>query len=115
MGNQVLFTELRQRLNDHLDLVSRIADEGDAKSALSVMRRDVPGLVAAIHVLVDEHVPDDNGFCRKCRTGPFWRRTPAPCRMLINVHIAVGAARATTRDRTCWSPRRHRLRESSTD
>jgi len=115
MGNLVLFAELRQRLDDHLELVSRVAAEGDAKSALSVMRREVPGLVAAFHALVDEHMPDENGCCRKCRSGPFWRRVPAPCRMLIKVHLAVGASKATTRDRTCWSPRRHRLRESTTD
>ncbi|NGY57609.1 hypothetical protein G7043_01545 [Lentzea sp. NEAU-D13] len=115
MSNLVLFTELRQRLDDHLDLVSRVAAEGDAESALSMIRREVPGLVAAVHALVDEHLPDDNGSCRKCRSGPFWRRIPAPCRMLIQVHLAVGAAKATTRDRTRWSPSRHRLQESSVD
>ena len=115
MGNRVLFTELRKRLDDHLALVRRVADEGDAQSALSVMRQEVPGLVAALLVLVDEHVPDENDCCRKCRSGPFWRRVSAPCRMLIDVHLAVGAAKATTRDRTCWSPRRHRLRTSSED
>lgn len=115
MSNLVLFAELRQRLDDHLDLVSQVAADGDAASALSIMRREVPGLVAAVHALVDEHLPDENGCCRKCRSGPFWRRTPAPCRMLIKVHLAVGAAMATTRDRTCWSPRRHRLHESSVD
>lgn len=109
MGNLVLFGELRQRLDDHLELVSRVAADGDAKSALSMMRRDVPGLVAALRELVDEHLPDENGSCAKCRSGPFWRRVPAPCRMLIKVHVALGAAKATTRDRTCWNARRHRL------
>lgn len=111
MGNQVLFAELRQRFEDHLELVARVAADGDARSALSIMRREVPRLVAALHALTDEHLPDEDGCCRKCRSGPFWRRTPAPCRMLLKVHLAVGAANATTRDRTRWSPRRHRLQE----
>lgn len=115
MSNLVLFGELRRRLDDHLERVSRVATDGDADSALSVMRQDVPGLVAALRVFADEHRPDENGRCRKCRSGPFWRRVAAPCRMLLNLHLAVGAAKATTRDRTCWSPRRHRLRTSSTD
>lgn len=115
VSNLVTFTELRQRLVDHLDLLSRVAADGDATSTLSIMRREVPGLVAALRELVDEHLPDENGSCAKCRSGPFWRRVPAPCRMLIKVHVALGAAKATTRDRTCWSTRRHRLRESSED
>ncbi|WP_159460521.1 hypothetical protein [Lentzea albidocapillata] len=114
MSNLVLFAGLRQSLDDHLERVSRVAVDGDAGSALAVMRQDVPGLVAALRVLADEHQPDENGCCRKCRSGPFWRRVAAPCRMLLNVHIAVGAAMATTR--ACSSsPRRHRLRTSSLD
>lgn len=94
---------------DHLDLVSRIAVDGDGTSALSMTRREVPRLVAALRVLVDEHQPDENGHCRKWRGGPVWRRVSSPCRMLLNVHLAAGAATATTRDRACWQPRRHRI------
>ena len=115
MGNLVLFSELRQRLVDHLELVSRIAADGDGASVLSMTRQEVPKLVAALLVLVDEHQPDENGSCMKCRRGPIWRRVASPCRMLLNVHLATEAATATTRDRTCWSPRRHRLNESSVD
>ncbi|MGW6936863.1 hypothetical protein ACWGE0_42920 [Lentzea sp. NPDC054927] len=115
MGNLVLFAELRKRLDDHLDLVQRVAIDGDATSALPIMRREVPGLVAALRELVEEHLPDENGSCAKCRSGPFWRRVSVPCRMLLKVHLALGAAEATTRDRTCWSTRRHRLRQSSED
>lgn len=115
MGNLVSFAALRQRLEDHLDLLSRVAADGDAASTLSIMRREVPGLVAALRELVDEHLPDENGNCGRCRSGPFWRRMPAPCRMLIKVHVALGAASATTRDRTCWSTRRHRLDQSTKD
>ena len=78
MSNLVLFSELRQRLLDHLDLVSRIAVDGDGTSALSMTRQEVPRLVAALRVLVDEHQPDANGRCRKCRSGPIWRRVSAP-------------------------------------
>ncbi|MET9628285.1 hypothetical protein ABZX92_12555 [Lentzea sp. NPDC006480] len=115
MTNLVLFSELRRRFQEHLDLVSQVAADGDGQSALFVMRQDVPGLVAALRVLTDEHQPDENGNCRKCRSGPFWRRVAAPCRMLLQVHLAVGAATATTRERTHWNPRRHRLQTSSMD
>lgn len=115
MGNQVLFVELRRRLDEHLDLLSRVADEADGRSALVLMRQAVPGLVAALRVLTDEHRPDEDGNCRKCRGGPFWRRVPAPCRILLNVHLAAGSATATTRAHTCWVPRRHRLAESHLD
>ena len=115
MSNLVLFGELRRRFDAHLERVSCVAVDGDAESAVAVMRRDVPGLVAALRVLAAEHEPDENGCCRKCRSGPFWRRVSAPCRMLLTVHLAVGAATATTRERTCWSPRRHRLRTSYLD
>lgn len=108
MSNPVLFSELRQRLVDHLDLVSRIAVEGDGASALSMTRQEVPRLVAALRVLVDEHQPDENGSCRRCRGGPIWRRVSSPCRMLLDVHLAAEAATATTRERVCWRPRRHR-------
>lgn len=108
MGNLVLFSELRQRLVDHLDLVSRIAADGDGASALSMARQEVPRLVAALRVLVDEHQPDENGRCKKCRSGPIWRRVSSPCRMLLNVHLAAGAATATTQARTRWQPSRHR-------
>ncbi|MDX8033804.1 hypothetical protein SK803_26585 [Lentzea sp. BCCO 10_0856] len=108
MSNPVLFSELRRRLADHLDLVSRIAVDGDGASVLAMARREVPQLVAALRVLVDEHQPDENGQCKRCRSGPIWRRVSSPCRMLINVHLATGAATATTRERTCWRPRRHR-------
>lgn len=111
MGNHVLFTELRQRFEDHLALVARVATDGDAQSALSIMRQEVPGLVAALHALADEHLPDEDGYCRKCRGGPFWRRMPAPCRLLLKVQLASGAATATTQDRTGWNPHRHRLQE----
>lgn len=107
MSNLVLFSELRQRLMDHLDLVSRIATDGDGASALSMARQEVPKLVAALRVLVDEHQPDENGCCKKCRRGPIWRRVSSPCRMLLNVHLAAGAATATTRERMCWRPKRH--------
>lgn len=109
MSNLVLFSELRQRLLDHLDLVSRIAVDGDGTSALSMTRQEVPRLVAALRVLVDEHQPDKNGHCLQCRGGPIWRRVSSPCRMLLNVHLAAGAATATTRDRRCWRPRRHQI------
>lgn len=112
MSNMVLFGELRQRLDEHLDLVSRVAAEGDAGSALSVMRQDVPGLVAALRVFADEHRPDENGCCRKCRGGPFWRRVAAPCRMLLNAHLASGAATATTRDRRWCGSHGHKSRKS---
>lgn len=108
VSNLVLFSELRQRLVDHLDLVSRIAVDGDGASALSMARHEVPRLVAALRVFVDEHQPDEDGRCKKCRSGPLWRRVPSPCRMLLNVHLAVEAATATTRERACWRPRRHR-------
>ncbi|GHH62514.1 hypothetical protein GCM10017774_90510 [Lentzea cavernae] len=113
MGNHVLFNELRERFEAHLALLEQVAVDGDAESALPIMRREVPGLVAALRELADEHLPDDDGHCRKCRSGPFWRRVPAPCRMVLKVHLAVGAATATTRDRTLWTPRRHRLQEST--
>jgi hypothetical protein len=113
MSNLVLFAGLRQSLDDHLERVSRVAVDGDAGSALSVMRHDVLGLVAALRVLADEHQPDENGHCRRCRSGPFWRRVAVPCRMLLDVHLAVGAATASTR--ACSSPRRHRLQASSVD
>lgn len=109
MSNLVLFSELRRRLDEHLARVLSVAVDGDVASALSVMRRDVPGLVAALRVFADEHQPDGDGRCRKCRSGPFWRRVAAPCRMLLDLHLAVDAATATTRERTSWSPRRHRL------
>ncbi|MDX8051243.1 hypothetical protein SK571_17790 [Lentzea sp. BCCO 10_0798] len=112
MSNMVLFGELRQRLDEHLDLVSRVAAEGDAGSALSVMRQDVPGLVAALRVFADEHRPDENGCCRKCRGGPFWRRVAAPCRMLLNALLASGAATTTTREHGWFRPRGHRSCES---
>lgn len=115
MSNLVLFAALRRSLDDHLERVGRVAVEGDAGSALSVMRHDVPGLVAALRALADEHQPDENGYCRKCRSGPFWRRVAAPCRMLLAVHFAVGAATAATPARMCPSPRRHELRASSVD
>lgn len=108
MGNLVLFSELRRRLVEHLDLVSRIAADGDGASALSMARHEVPRLVAALRVFVDEHQPDENGWCRKCRNGPTWRRVPAPCRMLLDVHLAAQAATATTHERTHWQPKRHR-------
>ncbi|WP_394617390.1 hypothetical protein JNUCC0626_48670 [Lentzea sp. JNUCC 0626] len=110
MGNEVLFAELRRRFEDHLDLLARVAAEADAESALRILRREVPCLVAALRELADEHQPDESGSCRKCRSGPFWRRVPAPCRMLLNVHLAVGSSTATTRDRVDWAPRRHRLK-----
>lgn len=108
MSNLVLFSELRQRLVDHLDHVSRVAADGDGASVLSMARQEVPRLVAAVLVFVDEHQPDENGHCRKCRSGWLWRRVPSPCRMLLDVHLAVQAATATTRDRARWEPRRHR-------
>lgn len=108
MGNLVLFSELRRRLVEHLDLVSRIASDGDGASALSMARQEVPRLVAALRVFVDQHQPDENGCCRKCRSGPVWRRVSAPCRMLLDVHLAAQAATATTRERTCWQPKTHR-------
>lgn len=112
MSNLVLFSELRSRLDDHLDRIACVAVQGAADVAVVVMRQDVPGLVAALRVLAAEHEPDENGRCRKCRTGLFWRRVSAPCRMLLDVHLAVEAATATTRERACWSPRRHRFRPS---
>jgi hypothetical protein len=108
MSNPVLFSEMRQRLVDHLDLVCRIAVDGDGASALSMTRQEVPRLVAALRVLVDEHQPDENGRCGRCRSGPVWRRASSPCRLLLNVHLAAGAATATTRERVCWRPKRHR-------
>lgn len=48
--------------------MSRVAADGDAKSALSIMRREVPGLVAALRELVDEHLPEE----RKLRKVPQW-------------------------------------------
>lgn len=107
MSNLVLFSELRQRLADHLDYVSRVAADGDGPSALSMARQEVPRLVAALRVFVDEHLPDENGQCKKCRSGPLWRRVPSPCRVLLNVHLVAEAATATTRERACWQPRRH--------
>ena len=99
------------------EIVALVGESGSGKtvSALSIMRHDVPGLVAALRALADEHQPDENGYCGKCRSGPFWRRVAAPCRMLLAVHLAVGAATATTRARQCPSSRRHELRTSPVD
>jgi hypothetical protein len=103
MGNLVLFTELRKRIDDHLDLVHRVAIDGDATSALPIMRREVPGLVAALRELVEEHLTDENGSCAKCRSGPFWRRVSVPCRMLLKVHIALGAAKVSFEQSIKWA------------
>jgi hypothetical protein len=110
MSNHVLFGGLRRNLDDHLERVLRVAVDGDAGTALAVMRQDVPGIVAALRALAEGHQADENGYCEKCRSGPFWRRVAAPCRMLLDVHLAVTVA-ATARK--CSGPQSHRLRTSS--
>ncbi|MGI5506452.1 hypothetical protein [Lentzea sp. CA-135723] len=111
MSNQVLSAGLRRNLDEHLDRVTQVAVEGDAGTALTFMRQHVPGIVAALKVLADEHQADENGHCSKCRSGPFWRRVAAPCRMLLDVHLAVTVAATTAR--ACASPQSHRLRSTS--
>ncbi|RDI25402.1 hypothetical protein DFR72_10894 [Lentzea flaviverrucosa] len=113
MSNQVLLAGLRRNLDEHLERVSRVAVDGDAGAALTVMRQDVPGIVAALRVLAEEHRADEDGHCQKCRSGPFWRRVAAPCRMLLDVHLAVTVAATTAR--ACASPQSHGLRSSTSD
>ncbi|GLY55222.1 hypothetical protein [Lentzea sp. NBRC 102530] len=112
MSNQVLFVGLRRNLDEHLERVLRVAVDGDAGAALAAMRHDVPGIVAALQGLADRHRADENGCCRACRSGPFWRRVAVPCRVLLDVHLAVTVAMTA---RTSAAPQSHRLRLSSSD
>ncbi|WP_158854640.1 hypothetical protein [Saccharothrix deserti] len=87
--NKVVFGALQEEVFAHLDAACDIALEGDEHAAASTARAELPRLVAGLRVLLAQHVPDANGHCRSCRVGRWWRRTPVPCRVLLEYQLAV--------------------------
>jgi hypothetical protein len=117
-NNNVVFAALRDRLWSDLDAVVDVVLDGDDHTAAVVARGELPGLIAGLHALLAQHVPDANGHCRHCRAGRWWRRTPVPCRALLEFQLARDDAPtrrprhrlSTTRNRTTTTPRFPRCR-----
>jgi hypothetical protein len=118
-NNNVVFAALRDRLRSDLDAVIDVVLDGDDHTTAVVARSELPGLVAGLHALIAQHVPDANGHCRYCRAGRWWRRTPVPCRALLEFRLARDDALthrprhrlSTTRSRTATATRFLRCRD----
>ncbi|WP_146173932.1 hypothetical protein [Saccharothrix carnea] len=105
-NNNVVFAALRDRLWSDLDAVVDVVLDGDDRTVAAVARGELPSLVAGLQALLAQHVPDANGHCRQCRAGRWWRRTPVPCRALLEFQLA--------RDNALTHRPRHRLTRDRT-
>ncbi|MEU4449506.1 hypothetical protein AB0K14_40635 [Actinosynnema sp. NPDC050801] len=100
-NNNVVFAALRERLWADLDAMCDVVLGGDDHTVAVVTRGELPGLIAGLQALLALHVPDENGHCRQCRSGRWWRRVPVPCRVLLEFQLA--------RDDAVTHQPRHRL------
>ncbi|MFI9811435.1 hypothetical protein [Saccharothrix variisporea] len=90
--NYVSYNEIRAGVIARLDRVSDIAEDGEDEAVICVAREEVPALLAGTRALISLHRPDDQGRCRACRGGRWWRRRPVPCRPLLEFQLAVHTA-----------------------
>lgn len=93
--NYVSYNEIRASVIAHLNQVRDIAEDADDDTVLAMARTEVPALLAGTVALISLHRPDDQGRCRACRAGRWWRRRPVPCRPLLEFQLAVRAAANT--------------------
>jgi hypothetical protein len=84
-----LFGELDRSLHERLGDLIRQAENGDDTTNRRLAMVEVPRMVIALHALLDEHHPDDDGRCLTCRRGRFGRRPPGPCRAYLAAHLCL--------------------------
>jgi len=87
-----VFGHLRKSLHDHLCDVTNLASTVDDRTVARLARAELPRLVTALRALLEEHKPDQSGRCPTCRSGPFSRRLPAPCRAYLAAHLSLAVA-----------------------
>ncbi|GAA2334301.1 hypothetical protein GCM10009854_07390 [Saccharopolyspora halophila] len=97
----ILGTVLRSAVRERLDVLSELANRGDAASLLSVARTEIPRLIEGWRTLLTAHEADEKGNCPECSG----RRSPqaAPCAVWRSAydHLVAGALAP--------SPARHQL------
>ncbi|GAB2986734.1 hypothetical protein GCM10027184_44080 [Saccharothrix stipae] len=98
-----VFSQLDRSLHEHLATLVRLAATGDDDTAVELARCELPRVVAAVKVLLDEHTPDEHGRCPKCRTRRWSRRLPSPCRAYLGAQLAL----TVTPDEPSGNHRRH--------
>lgn len=97
-NDTVVFAALRERLWSDLDATyDRILDADD-RTAAEEARAHLPGLIAGLHTLLEQHVPDAEGHCGHCGGGRWWRRVSVPCQVLLTFQLARQQA-STSRPR----------------
>lgn len=84
-----LFGQLDRSLHDRLGDLVRQARRGDDRTALDLARVELPKIVTALQALLAEHQPDDRGRCPTCRSRPFSRKLPSPCRAYLAAHLCL--------------------------
>jgi len=104
--NQVVFANLSDDVLGQLEHACDVAVNGDIESVAAMACLEVPRFVAGLRVLLEEHVPDANGYCQRCTAGRWWRRTHVPCRVYLEYRLASGA-----HDRDPVRSPRHRARD----
>jgi hypothetical protein len=84
-----LFGQLDRSLHDRLGDLVRQARGGDDRTALDLARVELPKIVTALQALLAEHQPDERGRCPTCRSRPFSRKLPSPCRAYLAAHLCL--------------------------
>lgn len=84
-----MWQELHLQVRNQLEVITGVATLGDDRAAADLARSEVPLLVAAVRVLLDNHRPDAEGHCRTCWGRRWWRRPTAPCRQYVAARMAL--------------------------
>lgn len=75
-------------MQEYLTDVAERSKAADDSAAVPLTKLELPRIAAALQAVLNEHRPDGNGRCRRCR--PRWfGRSPAPCRAYLTAHLCL--------------------------